>query len=62
MDWDEAQSKTAIGPAIGENIEALSVAELDSRIALLEDEIKRVVLERARKLQVGAAADQVFKS
>lgn len=62
MDWDEPQAKTVVGPAIGENLETLSVAELKNRVSDLKAEIERVEAEIARKEKVGAAADAVFKS
>lgn len=62
MDWDEAQAKQSPGPALGENLEALSVAELEQRITALKAEIERVEAEMVRKQKVGAAADAVFKS
>jgi len=62
MDWDDVQPKQAPGAAIGENLENLSVAELEHRIEDLRQEIERVEKERDRKFQLGAAADQVFKS
>ncbi|MCH9764630.1 MAG: DUF1192 domain-containing protein [Alphaproteobacteria bacterium] len=62
MNWDEERPKAPVGPVIGENLEALSVKELEARISLLEEEIKRVGEERERKLNVEAAANQVFKS
>ena len=42
MDWDEVRAKPKPGAAIGENLETLSVAELEARIAELEREIARV--------------------
>ena len=41
MDWDEVRAKPKPGAAIGENLETLSVAELEARIAELEREIAR---------------------
>ncbi len=62
MDWDDVQPKQAPAAAIGDNLENLSVAELEQRITDLREEIARVEKERDRKVKIGAAADQVFKS
>jgi len=62
MDWDDVEPKKAPVGAIGDNLENMSVAELVQRITDLQDEVQRVEKERDRKLQLGAAADQVFKS
>lgn len=62
MDWDDVEPKKAAGAAIGDNLELLSVAELDQRIKDLKAEIDRVAKERDRKVEIGAAADQVFKN
>ena len=45
MDWDEVRPKPKPGTAIGENLETLSVAELEARILELEREIVRVKAE-----------------
>ncbi len=62
MDWDDGAPKKAVVVAIGDNLENLSVVELEHRIRDLKEEIKRVAKERDRKVKIGAAADQVFKS
>lgn len=62
MDWDEAEQKKATGGTIGESLENFSVAELEVRLAELKAEIARVEKERERKIQLGAAASDVFKS
>lgn len=62
MDWSEDEKKPAPGPAIGENLETLSVAELDARLAMLEAEMKRVAQERDRKRTHEQAAAKLFKS
>jgi uncharacterized small protein (DUF1192 family) len=61
MDWDDERPKPATGAALGENLEALSVAELEARITALEAEIERVGAELARKRAQKAAAAQLFK-
>lgn len=62
MDWDEVRPKTSGGPALGENLEKLSVGELEARIKALEIEIVRVDLELAKKRAHEHAAAQLFKS
>ena len=49
------------GAAIGENLAALSIAELEQRIKDLEREIERVRLELDRKRQHETAARSLFK-
>lgn len=62
MDWDEVRPKTAAGLVVGENLETLSVSELEGRIAALDAEIQRVRAELARKRAHEAAAASIFKS
>ena len=62
MEWDDVEPKQVAGASIGDNLENLSVAELEQRITELGEEIERVSKERDRKVKIGAAADQVFKS
>jgi uncharacterized small protein (DUF1192 family) len=47
---------------IGENIDAISVAELEQRIVTLESEINRLRAEIARKTASKAAASAFFKT
>ena len=61
MDWDEVRPKPAAGAAIGENLETLSVAELEARIGALEREILRVKAELETKRQHENAASALFK-
>jgi uncharacterized small protein (DUF1192 family) len=62
MDWDEAKAKQPVKSiSVGDDLSALSVVELDQRIAALEAEIGRIRTERASKLARNAAADQLFK-
>lgn len=61
MDWDEvrpAQQKVA---SVGDNLETFSVAELESRIASFENEIKRVKAELDKKRAHESAASALFK-
>lgn len=63
MDWDDVMKpKPKPGPALGDNLETLSVADLETRIAALRDEIARVEVELARKQKQKSAADALFKS
>ena len=47
--------------AVGEALDALSLADLDERIALLEVEIARIRAARLAKEASKRAADSVFK-
>jgi uncharacterized small protein (DUF1192 family) len=63
MDLDDLlPPKKPSGTAIGDNLQTLSVAELDKRITDLEAEIARVRVELDRKRQHEAAARALFKS
>jgi len=59
MDWDEPKPQRTV--TIGEDLSALSVAELEARIAALETEVERVRAEIRTKKARAAAADQLFK-
>jgi uncharacterized small protein (DUF1192 family) len=61
MDLDDAPKKPA-GMVIGENLDAISVAELEQRIKSLESEIGRLRAEIARKQASRNAADAFFKN
>jgi uncharacterized small protein (DUF1192 family) len=61
MDPDEPTKKKA-DMVIGENLEAISLAELEQRIHALESEIQRVRAEIGRKLASRNAADAFFRS
>ncbi|MEO1200551.1 MAG: DUF1192 domain-containing protein [Pseudomonadota bacterium] len=61
--FDDDQPKiTLTGHEVGMDLAALSIEELDERIALLEGEIARLREEITRKSASRAAADSVFKS
>ncbi len=62
MDWEELKPKPVQGIVVGENLENLSVAELEERIKALEQEIARVGAERDKKKAHEATASQLFKS
>jgi uncharacterized small protein (DUF1192 family) len=61
MNWDDEQPRPAKGASIGDNLETLSVAELEARIAALAAEIERVQAELDRKRAHESAAAALFK-
>lgn len=61
MDWDDARPTPPKAASIGENLETLSVAELEARIAAFTAEIERVNAELARKRAHENAAEALFK-
>lgn len=63
MDLDDLMPrKKATAAALGDNLSALSVAELEQRIKDFEVEIDRVRSELDRKQKHEAAARALFKS
>jgi uncharacterized small protein (DUF1192 family) len=58
---DEDAPKKKLGHEIGQDLTLLSAAELESRIALLKDEIARLEADIAKKRAVKSAADMFFK-
>lgn len=62
MDWDDmAPKKPKSGTAVGDNLTALSVAELEARIAEFEQEIERVKVELESKRRHEQAANALFR-
>ena len=61
MDLDDAPRKPA-NMVIGENLDAISVAELEQRIQALDSEITRLRAEIARKQASRSAADAFFRT
>ena len=61
MDLDDAPRKPA-NMVIGENLDAISVAELEQRIQALDSEIMRLKAEIARKQASRNAADAFFRT
>ena len=61
MDLDDAPKKPA-NMVIGENLDAISVAELEQRIQALESEIVRLKAEIAKKQASRNAADAFFRT
>ena len=64
MDWDDIRSPPSTAPqvVVDETLERHSVAELEQRIKILEQEIDRVRQELKAKQEYEARADSVFKS
>jgi len=61
MDWDDVRPTPPKSVAIGENLETLSVAELESRISAFAAEIERVKAELAKKRAHESTAAALFK-
>jgi uncharacterized small protein (DUF1192 family) len=61
MNWDDERPKPKASAGIGDNLETLSVAELEQRIAAFSAEIERVKAELARKRAHESAAEALFK-
>ena len=61
MDLEDAPKKPA-NMVIGENLDAISVAELEQRIQALESEIIRLKAEIAKKQASRNAADAFFRN
>lgn len=62
MDWDEARQKTTKGIVVGEDLKALSIADLEERITALNTEIARLETEIAARRKHESAAAALFKS
>ena len=58
---EDDRPKKKVAHEIGQDLTLLSVDELTARIALLQDEIKRLEADMVRKRDKRAAADQFFK-
>ena len=63
MDLDDAPSRPndALTELLRQDLDPLSVAELDSRIAALEGEIARTRAARDRSVNHRASADALFR-
>jgi uncharacterized small protein (DUF1192 family) len=61
MDLDDAPKKPS-NMVIGENLDAISVAELEQRIQALDSEIIRLKAEIAKKQASRNAADAFFRN
>jgi uncharacterized small protein (DUF1192 family) len=62
MDWDDVRPPQAGEVIVGENLERLSVGELEARVATLKAEIERVESELERKRGHEAQAAALFKT
>jgi uncharacterized small protein (DUF1192 family) len=60
MDWDPPKAKSAKVVTLGEDLSALSVAELDERVAQLQAEIARTDAMAAQKRRHSSAAAELF--
>ena len=58
---DDDRPKKKIVHEIGQDLSLLSVDEITARIALLQEEIKRLEADKVQKHAKRAAADQFFK-
>ncbi|MCK9918841.1 DUF1192 domain-containing protein [Microbacteriaceae bacterium K1510] len=58
---DDDRPKKKVTHEIGQDLSLLSVEELTARVALLQDEIKRLEADMTRKRATRSAADQFFK-
>ena len=59
--WAKPVPKGAASHAIGQDLSALSLDDLDERIALLGEEIRRLEAAAAAKRASAAAADAIFR-
>lgn len=59
---DDPPRKKPMTHEIGQDLSRLSVDELGDHIALLEEEIARLDVERSKKMQAKNAAADIFKS
>lgn len=62
MNPDEPESLKKIDVSVGDNLETLSVDELEERIVALQSEIERCQQEISGKQSSRASAESVFKS
>ena len=62
MDWDEVTKPKSDAAVVGQNLERMSIDELQRLIGELENEILRVKAEIERKKVIGSQAESVFKS
>ncbi|MCJ2112074.1 DUF1192 domain-containing protein [Methylobacterium sp. E-025] len=58
---DDERVKRPVYHEIGQGLDTLSVDEIDHRIALLQDEIRRLEAARTAKQAALGAADAFFK-
>ena len=58
---DDDRPKKKVAHEIGQELSLLSVEELQARVQLMQDEIKRLEADMAQKRAKREAADQFFK-
>jgi uncharacterized small protein (DUF1192 family) len=58
---DDDKPKKKVAHEIGQDLTLLSVQELEARVQLLRDEIKRLEADMTQKRASRSAADQFFK-
>jgi uncharacterized small protein (DUF1192 family) len=58
---DDGKAKASVTHEIGQDLSALSLHELDARVALLKAEIERLAAARAAKEAAMGAAAGLFK-
>lgn len=61
MDLDEAPKQKPV-MVIGDNLDTISIAELEQRIVLLDSEITRIRAEISKKQASKAAAASFFRN
>jgi uncharacterized small protein (DUF1192 family) len=59
--FDDDRPKRKIAHEIGQDLSLLSVTELDERVLILQDEIKRLQSDRLKKNDTKAAAQALFR-
>jgi uncharacterized small protein (DUF1192 family) len=61
MFGEEAPPRKKITHEVGQDLSPLSLAEIEERIAQLQDEVLRLEAARATKVKTQTAADALFK-
>ncbi len=61
MDFEDDRPKPKLAHVIGEMLDAISLEELEQRIAILDQEIGRIRAEIVRKTSSKSAADAFFR-
>lgn len=61
MDWEDVRPAPKPEVALGGNLDALSIADLEARITALRAEITRVEAELEKRRHRAAAAQALFK-
>lgn len=58
---NEEEPKRKAVPVLGEELERFSIEELDQRIGLFENEIRRLQEAKLKKQNIRSAAENFFK-